>query len=361
MTDKTLQALFVGLGNSRVAWYRVALPAMYLGCDWAGIMGSPPNLQFVTGYVKNNTQLPVMDDYDVIIVQQPRGKGWFNLIRELRERGKIVLAEYDDYVHGIRKSHDHDFAEFFQPEHLRSMELCLRACDGLIASTDYIALRYKRWVPRVWVCENGLDMGRYRLSRPPRGLIDGKETVTIMWSGATGHRVGTEPWLEVVHRVMQEHPEVCLATIGQDFASRFMGEFQNRVITVPFAALETYPAAMMLGDIALAPAGSSSWYRGKSDLRAMEAAALGLPVVADRHYERSVVQGRTGFVVDHPGEVYGWLKLLVEEMGARRRMGERAREYAEEHFDMKDRREQWREAILDAYMTKHPEEEFVAA
>jgi glycosyltransferase involved in cell wall biosynthesis len=316
-------------------------------------------MQFVTGYVAGATQLPVLENYDVIIVQEPRGR-WFDVIRDLRSHGKVVLAEYDDYVHGIRKSTDHDFKEFFQPRHLREMELCMRACDGLIASTDYIALRYKRYVPRVYVCENGLDMGRYRLSRPPRGVIDGKETVTIMWSGATGHRRGTEPWLEVVERIMREHPEVCLATIGQDFASRFGPEFGDRVISIPFAALETYPAAMMLGDIALAPAGKSSWYRGKSDLRAMEAAALGIPVVADEHYERSVVDGQSGFVVYHAGQVYGALKRLIEDHELRRSMGEYAREHAKQ-FDMAVRREQWREAVLDAYMAKYPEENFLAA
>lgn len=359
MTDKQLQVLFLGLGNSRVCWYRVALPGLYLGCDWAGIAGTPPRMQFVTGYVAGATQLPVLDNYDVIVIQEPRGR-WFDVIRELKARGKVVLAEYDDYVHGIRKASDHDFAEYFQPKHLKEMELCLRACDGLIASTDYIALRYKRFVPRVYVCENGLDMGRYRLSRPPRGLIDGEETITIMWSGATGHRRGTEPWMEVVHRIMREFPQVCLATIGQDFASQFASEFQQRVIAIPFAALETYPAAMMLGDIALAPAGTSSWYRGKSDLRAMEAAALGIPVVADQHYERSVVDGQSGFIVSHPGQVYGAVKRLVEDRQLRLAMGDYARQHAQANFDMATRREQWREAILDAYKTKHPEEEFIA-
>lgn len=348
MPDKHLQVLFVGLGNSRVCWYRITLPGMYLGCDWAGIAGVPPKMQFATGYVKGATQLPVFEDYDVIVIQQPRGS-WFDLIQQLKARGIMVLAEYDDYVHGIRKSRDHDFREFFKKKHLQSMERCLRACDGLICSTEYIARRYSSFVPRVWVCENGLDMGRYRVTPPSRGKIDGKESVTLMWSGATGHWVGTAAWLEAARRVMREHSHVCLATIGQPFAREFAREFGERVIDVPFAALETYPSAMMLGDIALAPAGNTSWYRGKSDLRAMEAAALGMPVVADAHYERSVIDGETGFVVDNPGEAFRRMSQLVLDPGLRKRMGERARELAEAQFDMKHRREQWRQVIIEAW------------
>jgi glycosyltransferase involved in cell wall biosynthesis len=360
MSDKTLQVLFMGLGNSRVAWYRCALPALYLGCDWVGVSGAPPSMHLVTGYVEQATKLPDLDKYDVIVIQQPRGSGWLKVIKRMRAAGKVVLAEYDDYVHGIRKSSDHDFRSVFQREHLESMELCLRACDGLIASTEFIASRYGRFNAGTWVCENGLDLGRYRLTRPPRGKINGQETVTLMWSGATGHWRGARPWLEMVHRIMTEMPHVCFASIGQDFTGE-LGEFGDRVIAIPFAALETYPAAMMLGDIALAPAGTSTWYRGKSDLRAMEAAALGLPVVAARHYERSVDHTTTGYVVDSPGEAYVAMKELVENRPARILMGDAARKWAEDHFDMRVRRESWRKAIVEAYAAKHPEEEFVAA
>lgn len=353
MSEKQLKVLFVGLGNSRVCYYRCVLPAMYLGADWAGLIGTPPNLTFVTGYVKGATQPPVMGEYDVIVVQQPRGKQWMDVIKNLRAAGKVVLVEYDDYVHGIRKSKDHDFSAGFQPKHLRGMELCMRAADGMICSTGYIARRYKNFTPATYVCENGLDMGRYRLTMPPRGTIDGHETVTLMWSGATGHSRGVSPWLDVVERLLEKYPFLCLATIGQNFTERFGAKYGPRLIGIPFAALETYPAAMMLGDIALAPAGDSSWYRGKSDLRAMEAAALGIPVIADRHYEASVTHAATGYLVDKPSDALYYLEQLIENPALRLTMGAEAREYAGEHFSMETRRESWRSAIIDAWELAH--------
>lgn len=351
MSAEKLEVLFVGLGSSRVAWYRAVLPAMALGVDWVGLAGVPPNLQFTTGYVKGATQVPALESYDVIIIQQPRGRKWMEIIKNLRAAGKVVLVEYDDYVHGIRKARDHDFSAYFQPKDLRAMELCMKASDGMICSTDYIARRYSSHVPKTYVCENGLDLGRYRMSRPERGVIDGKPTVTIMWSGATGHRIGVDPWVDVVDRMMSEYSHVCFATIGQDFAEK-LRRYENRVISVPFAALETYPAAMMLGDIALAPAGNTSWYRGKSDLRAMEAAALGIPIIADRHYEDSVVFGETGFVVDRPAEAVEYLRWLIEDVDLRHRVGDTAKAYAHENFSMATRREAWREAIVDAWESR---------
>ena len=347
MPDSSLRVLFVGLADSRISYYRCVLPAMYLGCDWAGLAGTPPHLKFLTGYVDGETKLPRFEEYHVIVVQQPRGRGWLTLIRQLQSKGVVVLAEIDDYVHGIRKTADHDFGAMFTKEDVRQMEMCMRAADGIICSTDYIARRY-RSINKTYLCENGLDMGRYRLTLPPRPKVDDKETVTIMWSGATGHTAGVAPWVRAIDLLLGKYPHVCFASIGQDFGSR-LAHHQGRSISIPFAALETYPAAMTIGDIALAPAAKTSWYAGKSDLRAMEAAALGMPIVADPHYQKSVSEGETGFIVQSAGEAKARLEELILDKDLRLEMGACARERARHEFDMKVRRESWREAILDAY------------
>jgi glycosyltransferase involved in cell wall biosynthesis len=353
MTDQTIRTLFVGLGNSRVAWYRCVLPAMFIGADWMGVVGNAPKIVACTSYVQGQTKMARFEDYDVIVLQQPRGHGWFEIINKLRAAGKVVLYEIDDYVHGIRKSVDHDFAKWFDKPALREMELCMRACSGMVCSTEYLARRYKAFTPHMWTCANGLDMGRYRLTRPARGSVDGEPAVTIMWSGATGHLRGVDQWMRMVSGVMMDYPHVCFASIGQQFGEHFMGEFGERVISVPFAALETYPAAMMLGDIALAPAGQSSWYRGKSTLRAMEAAALGIPVVADPHYETDVVDGVTGYVADSVEDADTHLRTLIESPTWRETMGGAAKQHAEDHFNMTVRRESWVHALTDAYEVCH--------
>lgn len=348
-----IEVLFVGMGNSRVSWYRAILPGMYTGCDWMGLVGQPPRTAVATSYVKGQTKAARFEDYDVIVLQQPRGSGWFKIINNLREQGKVVLYEIDDYVHGIRKSGDHDFRGYFDRDSLKQMELCMRACDGMICSTEYIARRYRGLAGRTWVCENGLDMGRYRLTRPQRGDIDGTPSVTLMWSGATGHRRGTEEWMGMVGRVMTDYPHVCFASIGQDFGEYFREQFGGRVISIPFAALETYPAAMMLGDIALAPAGQSSWYKAKSGLRAMEAAALGIPIVADLHYQREVDEHVTGFIATDVRDAEEHVRGLVEDEKLRHKMGASARVHAERTFDMKHRRESWKTTIIDAWEKVH--------
>lgn len=317
------EILFVGIGKSSVLWYRCALPAMHLGADWVGVRGSPPAVQVMTGIVKNDTALPNYDDYKVIILQQVNGNKWLRQINALRERGIKVLYEIDDYLHGVRKAVDHDFRKQFTSERLRGYETCMRACDGIICSTEYIARRYARFNRNLYICQNGLDVERYGLTRPERS------TINIGWAGATGHLKAMVPWLNGMLRVMRQYKDTCFISIGMpelaDAINQALGT--ERAIGIPFIPVECYPAAMTMFDIALAPAGSSSWYRGKSDLRWLEASALGVPVIADPNVYPNIEPGRTGFWASGPDELSFLLRKLVEDAELRHRVGEEAREY----------------------------------
>jgi glycosyltransferase involved in cell wall biosynthesis len=339
------EALFMGLGKTPVSWYRCVLPATFLEADWVGVRGRPPRFQFVTGLIgqgdERRTDVPKMDDYRVVVVQQPRGREWLRGIKNLQSRGVRVLAEFDDYLHGIRKQKDHDFAESFTREDMRDYELCMRAADGLIVSTDYLGRRYRAFNRNVWVCENGIDLGRYALTIPER------ETVNIIWVGATGHARALERWLPSVQALMRRRPETRFMTIGMPWADALRPEFGERAISIPWTMIENYPAAMTNGDIVLAPAGRSAWYRGKSQLRFYEAGALGLPIVADPHYSE-VEPGVTGFLVDDVAELEEQLELLVADRSLRLEVGAKARDYVRRRRDASVTSQAWMEAFREA-------------
>lgn len=333
------KVLFVGLGKSAVAWYRCYLPALYLGCDWAGYVGDPPQAQMITGLVKRETRVPIFTDYDIVVLQQVTGPQWLKFIRELQERGIKVLYECDDYLHGIKNQRDHDFREHYTPEYLAKMEMCLRACDGMIASTNYIGRRYRKFNSNVFVCENGLDTARYRLTRPPR------PTVNIGWSGATAHRNAVEPWLQVVADVMEWREKTCFISVGQPYANAFQQVFGNRALAIPFTSIETYPAAMTMFDIALAPSGNTNFFAGKSDLRWLEAGALGIPVIANPTVYPKITHGENGFHAETPADVEELLNELVQNEELRTAVGESAQSYVANNRDMRIACMQWANAF----------------
>lgn len=347
--------LFVGMGTSAVGWYRCYLPAIHMGADWVGVAGEPPGLAIQTGLVKNETARPHFDDYRVVIVQQPRGRAWFKQIKNLQERGIKVLFEVDDYLHGVRKQQGHDFAKHFAKEALKEIELCMRACDGIICSTDWLGKRYRKFNQRVYVAENGIDMARYNLTRPER------PTVNIGWAGATGHITAILEWLNVVIEVMRERDHTTFVAVGQHgYADPFHKEFgEERALGVPFTLIEAYPAAMTLFDIAIAPAGKTSWYQGKSDLRWLEAGALGVPIIAEPSVYPHIEHGVNGFHARGPAEIKELLLQLVDEPETRERVGAAAKDYIRRERDMPVAVLQWLE-ICRAVAGDYDSESLVA-
>jgi glycosyltransferase involved in cell wall biosynthesis len=330
------RTLFMSRGNKGPAWYRCALPAMALGCDWVCYSGEPGDLQLAWG--KTQTDLSVADlaNYDVLIIQQPAGAAWAKAIRDWQRAGIVVLVDFDDDLRSVRKRRDHDFAAKYTRKRLEEYELCMGAADGVICSTEWLAGRCAKRNPITYVAQNGIDLKRYALTLPERDHIG------VGWSGATGHREAVAPWLVQVAAVMRERTDVHFVSVGQNFADAFLEEFgAGRALSVPFTALDVYPAAMTNYDIALAPAGEANFYRAKSDLRWLEASALGQPTIAHPGVYPEIEHGVTGFHANSPGELRELLSLLVADGDLRRRVGAAAKAYVSEHRSAQATARQW--------------------
>jgi glycosyltransferase involved in cell wall biosynthesis len=337
------RTLFVGTGRSAVCWYRIALPAMQLGADWCGVQGAPPELAFVTGGRRPVTSVEAFADYDVVVLQQPRGAAWVTLIRRLQAGGTAVLFEIDDDIASVRKAADHDNRSRIDRDWVRATELAMRACDGVICSTDFLARRYGALNGRTFVCRNGLDLKRYDLTRGAGAQV------TLGWAGATGHQRAFDSWQPALRELMRDRPQTRFMSIGQRFADALAPEFgESRCVSIPFGPLETYPAAIANLDIALAPAGNSNFFRAKSDLRWLEAAALGIPAIADPVVYPGIEHGVTGFHAANPAAAGELMRTLVDDRALRERVGAAARETVRATRSIAVAAGQWRATLCEA-------------
>lgn len=340
--DVTKDVLFVGYGTTTVMWYRIALPAMSLGCDYVGLWGEPPDATYATGLVGKESRLPNFTDYKVIVIQQPHGHDWLKFIRELQSRGIVVIYEVDDWLHAIQHQKDHDWHRDFDRFRMSDYEMCMRAADAMIVSTDFLARTYKAFNRKIFVCENGVDLGRYDYALP------GRRTVNIGWAGGTGHRDAVIPWLQVVAKIMRKRSDVCFVSIGENFAGGFRGQFgPERCLSVPFTAIEQYPAAMTHMDIVIAPAAHTGFYRGKSDLRWVEAGALGIPTVAHPLVYPKIESGWTGILAESPTEIEEGLEYLITSRDVRLVIGENARRYVRQHRSAQVTSQRWADVIRE--------------
>jgi O-antigen biosynthesis protein len=351
MTPTLPRTLFVARSNGGICWYRVVLPATALGADWIAVNGAPPKLDYVAGVTPRRVRFEDFRDYEVVVLQQPVGETWLRAIRDLQARGTTVLFEIDDYLQAVRKIDSHELSGHMNREWLRKAELNMRIADGIICSTPYLARRYRKFNERLWVCPNGIDLKRYAYARPAEAGRAG--TVSIGWAGGVGHIASVRRWLPAVAAVLRARPDVRFTTVGSAFADELVDEFgAERCRSLPFAPLEMYPASVSTFDLALAPSGNNNLFRGKSDLRWLEASALGIPVVGDPEVYPDIEDGVTGLAAASAEQAEAAILRLVDDAAERRRMGEAARAHVTEHRRIEIAAEQWRAVLEEVVATK---------
>ena len=339
------RTLFVGRGNSGIAWYRCALPATALGADWVGVARQAARACASSPASRERRDGPrrASLDYDVVVLQQAVGEEWLRAIRELAGApASTVLFEVDDYLQAVRKIDTHELKRQFDKEWVASAELNMRIADGVICSTPFLARRYRKFNERIWVCPNGIDLKRYAYARQER------EHVTIGWAGGVGHIASVRPWLPAVAAVLRARPEVRFITVGSGFAGELVEEFgPERCRSLPFAPIEIYPASMSTFDVALAPSGNNNLFRGKSDLRWLEASALGIPVVGDPEVYPELADGDMGLPAKTAEEAEAALLALVDDAALRRRLAGAAHAHVVEHRRIEVAAQRWAEVLRE--------------
>lgn len=340
--DDLPKTIFVGWGASVVAYYRCFLPALVLGTDYAAGSGEPPQLALSDGLISGPLTPQDLFEYDVVVAQLARGRGWLRLIRELQDAGVRVLYEIDDYVQGARKDDRHEMKEIYDAEMVEQFELTMRVTDGIICSTEYLARRYRSFNPRTWVCINGIDLKRYEWPRPERA------GVTLGWAGGVGHATSLSRWEPAVRAVMRARPETRFVSIGYRFADELVEEFgAERALSLPPTHIEVYPASMALFDIAIAPSAENALFAGKSDLRWLEASAAGLPLVAHPQLYPEIEDGATGVHARTLDEVEAALLALVDDAELRQRIGRQAHDHVKAQRSIEVVADGWRDVLTE--------------
>src|SRR5690349_2506186 len=210
------KTVFVGWNfDSVVSYYRCFLPAIALGADHLVWRASGEGLHLLGGL----GDAPKPDDlleYEVVVLQQPSGRGWLEIVRRLQANGARVLYEIDDYVQGARKTKSHELSGMFDEKVVRNMELVMRVCDGIIVTNDWLARRYLKFNERTFVCPNGIDFARYQHPKTPRS------GVTIGWAGGLGHKASLLRARKPLRAVLEARPEARFVSVGHAAADAYV-------------------------------------------------------------------------------------------------------------------------------------------
>ena len=235
-------------------------------------VGSPTRAR-----VREPAGRPALEDYDTVVIQMPSTPDWLDAIERLRGRGARVFYEVDWHLH----AHVDDVPT------LRGIESLMRACDGVLCATPFLAERYAAFNPNVSVCANGLDLRGYALAEPAR------DTVTIGCASTTMTVEDIADSVTAIAELMRARPAVRFASLGQpvaDLAANLVGA--DRCTALPMVLVEQYPAALSDVRHPLRAAGRLAPAPRTKPLRWLEARALGTPLVADPETYPNAVPAR---------------------------------------------------------------------
>lgn len=263
-----------------------------------------------------------LDDEDFpIIVAQRMGYPGFELQWLKLWRDHKLVWETDDDLWSIDPSNERA-AKVFTPELLKSVEHCASTAHMVTVSTEPLAEVMRELNPNVVMIPNHIDGALLEVDRRRA------DRLTVGWAGGDSHR---RDWLEIapgIRRFLNRNPDVDFHMIGADY--RREARLRGRWTGWSPRLIDYYMSIDF--DIGLAPLVPSIFNRSKSHIKALEYAALGIPVIAADvgPYRDFVIDGVTGFLVSRPHEWEQRLRDLVNDHDMRESMGAKAREHARE-------------------------------
>lgn len=248
--------------------------------------------------------------------------GWIDVCRD-----SDVLSIYDvDDNYFAVPEHNPAHSWYSQPAVQNNIKACAIASDIVTTSTEILGDVMRKLNPNTVVIPNYIDNSVLRIPRPAE-----RDKVVVGWAGSATHDadfVGVKPQL---FNMLFSHPDVVFAAIGGDYASDLP---RDRVRRFPWtrSTKRVYKSIAQF-DIGIAPLAKDDFNDSKSYIKALEYAALGIPIIASRQpaYEDFVIHEETGILVDSPAEWGDALDLLIKDRNLRETLGGNARELARDY------------------------------
>lgn len=257
------------------------------------------------------------DGADVIVGQLIGGvNSWW---RGLARYAKLVY-ELDDDPFEIEPTNP-TYQIYSQPSVRDSLTHCLQVADLVTVSTELLAERMRSINPNVVVLQNRVDEHMLELERPRR------DKLTVGWAGGESHFHDIEECAYGLRKTLDRNPDVEAHFIGTDFRC-LIGNPGIRF--TPWCSKTVDYYRLIDFDIGLAPLRPTRFAETKSHIKALEYAALGIPVIASdaAPYRDFVIDGVTGWLVRREHEWATRLRDLINDESMRTEMGAKAREVA---------------------------------
>lgn len=357
-------------------YYRVDLPLKCLAANTKGVnfIHRMTEAEVASAAARDDFKvLRYLSEAEIIVVPRLWGYKPMELLRQINPTAKIVL-EYDDDMFKISpfsphyKEHGFDEFEVILPgdkkitkvwEDGKNIDLAynrqkaqetvkaITEADMVTVTTERLAERYRPFNKNVVALPNCIDLSRWnKLPLLPR------QGIRLGWFGGSSHY---EDWCVVsgiLTRVMKENPSVKLVLMGVKFDGTLRGIPQDRIEFHKWIETPAYPlkAAILDLDLSLIPLRETEFNAGKSAIKYIEMASLGVPSVVSHvpPYSDIATEDNAFWIEKNdPQAWYDGLTLAIRDKDLREKTGIVAKNYVREKFDIEKNFHLWGKAYKE--------------
>lgn len=257
--------------------------------------------------------------FDLLAQQRPNGRGTLRDWRRWQGRTELVYEADDNLLEPDTSGLPAWLDDTIQD----TVTECLRMASLVTVSTEPLAEVFRPHNPNVAVLPNCVHEDMLTIGQPDRG-----QPVTIGWAGGATHLQDIALIQEPLTTILDE-TAAGLHFLGMDYRSLFAG--RGRWTNWQPDIWDYYQAVDF--DIALCPLEPTAFNACRTPIKALEMAALGIPVLASdtTPYREFVVDGVTGYLCRTPADWRARLRELVNDPQARQELGAKARQLAADH------------------------------
>lgn len=332
-----MRVLFIPTTNSGITYWRMynfaksmnrrgTAEADFLWWQW-GLNEVHPWQVEISNAVAKHAIMGEMNaqvrEADVIVMQMVHTREALTAFYAIKDAypEKPVLMEIDDNI--LSTPTYNPASDFYSPvsAHREIALDQMRAADGVICSTPYLAEIYKEFNEHTYVVQNSIDLDLWGKVTPKR-----RSGIRIGWAGGASHNEDLLTVLPAVKNILASERDVRFVLV-HGVPNEFK-DLPGVECVYKWARIDKYP--QMLADqdfdIGMAPLVDNAFNRGKSNLRWLEYSALGCPTVASRvgHFAETIKDGVDGFLADSVSDFEAKLRLLISDRKARNRMAQEA-------------------------------------
>ncbi|MEM9217699.1 MAG: tetratricopeptide repeat protein [Cyanobacteria bacterium P01_F01_bin.150] len=305
----------------------------------------------------------------VIFYRVPALPDIIELIQYAKALGKIVFYEIDDLIfdeilypapfetYGGRISMDEYYGLIRGSTLFRE---AMALCDYAIASTPALVKVMKPIVAQrqAYLHRNALDhlnsdFGELKIPKIQRDYLS-----IFYGSGTKAHDTDfNQLAAPAIARIFERYPHVRLTLVGYVTLPPILEPYRDRIDQIPLIKeVDVYWELLQQADINIAVLEVKTETDCKSEIKWLEAAALGIPsiVSATQTYREILTHGVDGFLVRTPDDWFESLDILVRDKTVRHEIAQQAKTKAWEEYSLSAMGQNIRHIIANALALAYP-------